>query len=205
MSVPPSIKGTVFAQVVEEVGRQLAAGAVTRDELGRWLRPEDLGALADRPLASAWYPIGKYARMNELLRDVAGGGRDAYLREQGARSARQFIASGNYQQADYALRTALQTARTPEERFELFRQDLRLFASMSASILNFSRWTPRADPDHALRHRLEVTECGAFPEVLCWRSDGFVNELAAAHGHPGLWSWRRPGPEEIHFTMTRSL
>jgi hypothetical protein len=205
MQAPPSIKGMILRQVVEEVSRLLAAGAVPRDGLGRWLRPEDLAHLSERPLASAWYPIELYTRLNLLLRDVGGDRRDEYLRELGGRTAEMLLASGRYQQIGYARRTALQDATTPEGRFEAFRHDLRLFASMSASVLNFSRWTPRDDPEHARRYLLEVTEASAFPEVLCWRTDGFVNALAAAHGHPGLWRWDRPAPDTVVFRMTREL
>jgi hypothetical protein len=201
----PSIKGSVFLLVVEEVERILATGSVSRDGLGRWLHPGDLTAFAEHPIASGWYPIDQYARMNELLRDVAGGGQNEYLREQGRRTAQQLLASGRYQQVGYAQRTELDAAQTPEERFHTFGREIRFIASVSAAILNFSRWTPRVDPDYSLRYRIEVTEASAFPEVLCWRSDGFVNELANAHGHSGLWRWDRVAPDVIYFRMTRAL
>jgi len=205
MPTSPCIKGTVLVQVVEDIEQLLATGAVSGDGLEQWLRPEDLRILAEHPLASGWYPIETYARMNEFLRDVAGRGRDSYLRELGRRSARHFLASGYYQQVVYARRTTLQATMDPEERFEAFGYDLRIFISLSTSILNFSRWTPRVDPDHVLRYRIEVTEASALPEVLCWRSDGFINELAAAHGHPELWRWERVAPDVIFFRMTRGL
>ena len=205
MPASPCIRGTVFAQVVLDVERLLASGAVAQDRLGRWLGPEDLRVMAEDPLVSGWYPIGTYARMNELLRDVDGGGRDDYLRGLGRKSARQFLESGHYQQVGYALRTALGEARTPEERFHAFGYDLRLFVTMSASILNFSLWTPRVDPEHKHRYRIEVTEASALPEALCWRADGFMNELAATHGNPELWRWERAAPDAIVFRMSRPL
>jgi hypothetical protein len=205
MPISPSIKGTVFIHVVEELQRLLAEGAVSRDGLAQWLRPEDVYALAERPLPSGWYPIERYARMNELLRDVAGGGQDEYLRDLGRRTAQHFRASGRYQQIGYALRMALEGAHTPEKRFEAFGYDLPLFVSLSSNILNFSRWTVRADPDELLRYRVDVTEARALPDVFCWRTDGFFNELAAAHGYPGLWRWERVGPDVIVFRMNQSL
>lgn len=201
----PCITGTVFAQVLRDVERLLAAGQVSKDGLSRWLRPEELRALADRPLPSGWYAIGTYARLNALLRDVAGGGRDAYLRELGGRSARQFLESGHYQQVAYARRTEIARATTREERFRAFGYDLRLFVSLSASFLNFSRWAARQDPEHAQRYLIEVTEAGHLPDELCWRAEGFVNELAAEHGCPGLWRWERVQAEVVHFRMVRDL
>ncbi len=77
----PCIKGIAFPQVVEDVEHILVAGAISRDRLGEWLRPENVLELTDRPLASGWYPIETYARINEVLRDVNGGGRNEFLRE----------------------------------------------------------------------------------------------------------------------------
>ena len=45
----------------------------------------------------------------------------------------------------------------------------------------------------------------ASPEALCWRSDGFVNQMAAIHGDEDLWRWERPRQDLVLFRMTRSL
>ena len=44
---------------------------------------------------------------------------------------------------------------------------------------------------------IEVSEAREFPEVLAWRSEGFVNEMATAHGDPDLWCWERISPDLI--------
>jgi len=73
-------------------------------------------------------------------------------------------------------------------------------------MFNFSRWTARSDPDHGGRYLIEVTEAKDFPEVLCWTSDGFVNQMGAQHRSEGdLWRWERPRIDLIVFRMTRGL
>ena len=74
MPAVPSIKGSVFATVVEDVGKSLASGSVKRDQLSRWLRPEDIALLGEKIAVASWYPIQSYTRMGLLLRDVEGGG-----------------------------------------------------------------------------------------------------------------------------------
>lgn len=90
-------------------------------------------------------------------------------------------------------------------RFDAFAHDLRILTTISAGILNFSRWTSKPDPERENRYVIEVSEAQDFPEVLCWRCDGFVNEMATQHGEPDLWCWRRTAPGLIVFRMLRSL
>lgn len=203
-TVIPSVKGTIFGVAVDDVIALVERRRVARAELSRWLRPEDLALLVERPLASGWYDVGAYARMSALLRDVVGGGSDEFLRQLGRRTARQLIASGHYGQLEYARRTERQGAATSEERFEAFGRDLRIFTSLSGSILNFSRWSARAAPEQR-RWVLEVSDAAALPPEVCWRSDGFVNEIAAQHGDPDLWVWKRERPDLVVFRMVREI
>lgn len=204
MSSTPSIKGSVFAAVVEDVNKLVSSGKLEESELERWLRPEDLRQLGQEVLVSSWYDIGMYARMNELLRDVAGEGSNEYLREGGRRTARRLLESGLYAQLEYLHRTELQRAEGAQARFEAFGRDLRKLASLSRSILNFSTWTVKPEEDGE-RYRIEVSDAQDFPEVLCWRSDGFVNEMATQHGDVALWSWKRPSRDLVVFRMVRSV
>jgi hypothetical protein len=205
MASMPSIKGSVFGSVVEDVNKLLGGGALTQQEATRWLQPEDLALLDANILVSAWYDIRSYTRMNELLRDVEGTGSNEYLRQCGRKTARRLLEAGLYAQLEYLHRTELQSASTGEARFGGFGRDLRKLTTISASILNFSHWSAKIDPERSDRYRIEVTDAQHFPEVLCWRSDGFVNEMATQHGEPDLWGWERPSPEVVHFHMVRSL
>src|SRR5262245_61122908 len=205
MSGQPSVKGTVFANVVEDVKKLMANGAVKKVELARWLREEDIQLLGQNIGAATWYDIRSYTRMNELLRDVEGKGSNDYLRERGRETARRLVAAGFYAQMEFLSRTDVVRTTGDRARFEAFGRDLRKLTTLSASILNFSRWTPKPDPDHEGRYRIDVSEARDFPEVLAWRSDGFVNEMAAQHGGADLWGWARVSPDLIIFRMLRSV
>jgi hypothetical protein len=197
------IKGALFIQVVEDVRRLVASGRVNRAAVDRWLTPEDLRTLATRVVPSEWYPLEAYLRMTRLLLVEAGGGSPEYLRESGRRSAQILVATGRYQQVSYTARAELERAGTEEERFEAFGSHLRRFVALARTVLNFSRWTPLLDPDHPHRYLIEVSEATAIPDEMCWRIDGFLNELASVHGRRGLWTWERLGPDTIQFRMTR--
>ena len=205
MSSIPSIKGSVFSGVVEDVNKLLQSGLASRREAKRWLQPEDF-ALLDQPVViTRWYDIRHYARMNELLRDVEGGGSHQYLRTLGRQTANRLLEAGLYSQLEYLNRTEVSKVGEGPARFAAFGRDLRLLTTISASILNFSRWASRPDPEQANRYVIEVTEARDFPEVLAWRSDGFVNQMARVHGDDDLWSWDRVGADRIVFRMIRDV
>jgi hypothetical protein len=205
MATIPSIKGTVFSVVVEDTKKLLASGRASQRDAGRWLQPEDW-ALLDQPISiSAWYDIRSYTRMSELLREVEGNGSNEYLRQLGRQTARRLIEAGLYAQMEYLSRVEVMRTQDGPARAAAFGRDLRILNTMSASILNFSRWTHRPDPDRPGRWWIEITEAHDFPEVLAWRSDGFVNEMAARHSGDDLWTWSRIAPDQIRFRMIRDV
>ena len=73
------------------------------------------------------------------------------------------------------------------ERFEALGRDLRRLNTLSASILNFTKWEAMPDPDAMMRYRIEVSDAAAMPETLVWRTDGFVNEMARQQAPDDLW------------------
>jgi len=200
----PSIKGSVFASIVEDVKKLLASGGVAQAELARWLRAEDIRLLGQTIGAATWYDIRCYTRMNELLRDVEGSGSNDYLRERGRLTARRLLDAGFYQQLEYLQRSEVACTTGKQARFEAFGRDLRKLTTLSSSILNFSRWTPKPEPG-TRRHRIEVSEARDFPEVLCWASDGFVNGISSVQAGGDLWRWERPKADLIVFRMLREL
>jgi len=205
MASIPSIKGSIFAGVVDDVLRVIAQRKLSAEDLARWLEPQDVEMLDHEVGISEWFDITIYTRMSEMLRDVEGGGRNEYLRERGRQSAQRLLEAGLYQQLEYLHRTALAKATDEQARFEAFGRDLRLLTTLGASILNFSRWKSKPDPEEASRYIIEVSEAKHVPEVLCWRSDGLINEMATEHGEPDLWSWRRPRNDLVVFYMVRPL
>jgi len=205
MAQTPSIKGSVFAGVVEDVKKLLASGEVSREDLTRWLSASDVELLEQRITISSWYDIQAYQRMGVLLRDVVGGGSNEYLRRLGRETARRLLEAGLYSQLEYLHRTQLRSAGSDKERFAAFGRDLRRLTTLSASILSFSCWSAKPDPGHSKRYLIEVSDANDFPEVLCWRSDGFVNQMATQHGDPDLWTWDRPSSDLVVFRMTRPV
>jgi hypothetical protein len=57
MSGLPSIKGSVFVSIVEDVKKLLACGGIAQGELARWLRAEDIRLLGQTIGAASWYDI----------------------------------------------------------------------------------------------------------------------------------------------------
>jgi hypothetical protein len=201
----PSIKGSVFSAVVEDVTKLLEQRQLPDDEIARWLEPADRRLLASSISISSWYDIRSYTRMNQMLRDVAGDGDDAYLRERGRETARRLLHAGLYAQLEFLHRVEVSHTTGREARFAAFGRDLRKLTTISASILNFSRWSVEPAPDRAGHYRIVVSDAVDFPEVLCWRSDGFVNEMARLHGEADLWDWVRPAPDRVVFRMLRDI
>lgn len=205
MTQPPAIKGRIFATAVEDVTKLLAAGELRREELPRWLQPEDLAALEQPVVATEWYAIQTYARVCTLLRDVVGGGSDDYLRERGKRSAERLLEAGLYAQLEYLSRAQVAKETDPHARFLAFGRDLKLLTTISSSILSFSRWESKPDPEVAERYRIEVSEARDFPDVLGFTSEGFVNRMAMQHGDSDLWRWERAAPALVVFRMIRPI
>lgn len=205
MSRVPSVKGSVFGAVVEAVHKLFADGATSRDRASHWLQPGDF-ALLDAPISIAgWYDVGAFTRMSELLRDVAGNGSNEYLRRLGRESARRLRDAGIYSQLGYLDNTRVSQERDRQARFEAFGRDLARLTTLSGSIYNFGKWSIEADPEHPLRYVIAVSDAAPFSDAICWRAEGFINEMASLRGAADLWTWKRVGPDLVRFRMRRDL
>ena len=205
MSRVPSVKGAVFAGVVEAVRKLLDSGELKREGVSRWLQPADLACL-DAPVSIAgWYPIGAFDRMSLLMRDVVGSGNNDYLRNLGRESARRLISAGIYSQFEYLHRITALQEKDPKTRSEAFGRDLRRLTTMSGSIYNFGVWTIEADRDYTLRHRIVVSDAAAFSDVCCCRAEGFINQMGHVRNNTDLWKWTRIGRDVVQFRMTREV
>ena len=205
MPTIPSIKGSVFSGHFDFFSKIVESGEISIEELENHLTPKDL-ALFDEPIeVTAWYDIRSYTRILELLRDVAGGGSNDFLVERGAASAERLLYSGLYAQFEYLKRTQMQAASTPRDRYLAFGRDLRLLITLNDSVLNFSSGGVEEDPEHAERWMLVTSDAAAYPEVLCWTTQGFNNRMAQEHGCPELWYWERPQHDLIRFRMNYAV
>lgn len=205
MARVPSIKGSVFGGVVEAVKKLLAEGEVSREQTGRWLEQGDLVLLDAAISVAGWYDVRIFSRMSELLRDVAGGGSNEYLRRLGRESARRLRDAGLYSQIEYLQNTRTSKETERRARFEALGRDLARLTTLSGSIYNFGKWSVVIDPQHPLRYVIVVSDAAAFSDVICWRAEGFINQMASYRDHLDLWTWRRVRPDLVHFSMTRDL
>ncbi len=205
MAAVPSIKGSTLNQLVEDLAKLRAEGSLSDAEIEAHLEPEDRALLESGIVSpSGWYPIATHGRMLELCRDVMGGGSNAYIVERGRAQGKRLLAAGLYQQMEYAARAQVLSAE-PSARYSAFGRDLKLMVTLSRSILNFTEWSARPDPDHPLRHVIDVTEAADFPELLLYSTEGLIDCIAEEVGHGGMWSWRRIAPDCFRFHMVRDL
>jgi hypothetical protein len=205
MPTLPSIKGSVFCAAVEDIRKLLAARKLKQEELTRWLKPKDLTYLESSVQPFEWYDIRSYARMGGLLRDVEGRGSNDYLKQRGAKNAKRLLEAGLYGQLEYTKSTSFARESDKQARSEAFRRDLRRLITLQASILNFARMEVKSDPEHPLRWMMETLQAKEYPEVLCWSTEGLINEMARQHDTPDLWTWTRPEPDRIVWRMTRDI
>jgi len=201
----PCIKGTGIASLVEDMRKLISDGGISQRDVEARLTAEDLALLEEPTAPSQWYDIHSYRRLTELLRDVEGEGRDEYVRERGRARGKKLIEAGLYQQMEYLGRSRVKRTMDPKSRFEAYGRDLKLFVTLSQSLLNFSTWTVVPDPDHGDRYRIEVRDAADFPDVLGWASEGVIDAMAEVHGLAGLWRWERIAPDFVVYRMLRPV
>ena len=188
--MPPSVKGTIFQAVVDELNDYLRHGILQREDLAvRW-KPDDLVYLDQEISIASWYPIDIYGRYLRFLCNRFGGGRREYLMEGGRQSARRVIEMGVYGQLD--------------DRTKRWKSKVgRVLVTLGESFYNFGRWTWEGfENDEGFR--VEVQDVAAMPEEAAARAHGFVEHLASrAAGCEVQLDYRRPKPSQIIFTAQR--
>lgn len=205
MPEKPSVKGSVVAEAIEKTRKLLEEGRLSRDQLEARLGPGHLAAFDEPTNVSRWYDLELYKCLAELMYELEGGPRDEYFRRQGFARGKKLIEAGLYQQMEYVERSQVAAELDPKARFEAYGRDLKLFVTLSAAILSFSRWSVARDPDHEDRYRIEVRDAEAFPDFLGWGSEGLINAMASRHGLHGLWRYERIAPDFVVFRMLRPV
>ena len=143
--------------------------------------------------------------MMELLGDTVGEGRNEYLVRHGEEAAERLLQKGLHQQMEHLKRMDFGSESDPSARYQAFGRDLRLLISLGPSLFNFGHQAVKNDPQHEDRYMLEISEASAYPEVLCWSTQGFNNRMAAVHDTPDLWRWEHPRIDLVRYRMTRSV
>lgn len=197
----PSIKGTAFQSVVDDLREMLSAGRITREWLASRVAAEDLRILEDRILPGVWYPLESYRRLTEVLVQIDGGGRADYVVRRGARAAERLFAAGLYLQLERGEEIGAQKRQRGEGWTE---REGNLVASLSGAIFNVSRWRFCVDPQDPAVQRIEASDAGALPEVSRLAAQGFIEytatRLASA---PVSVTSERIGRDRIVFTLRR--
>ena len=192
----PSIKGSVFSSVVEDVERLIQVGLVSREKAEAKLGEEALSHLDETIQPALWYPIESYRLLAELLVEVEGGGRMEYMFERGKRSAERLMDAGLYEQLRYASGTSASGTR-PQ-----LRSAGRLIVTLAPAMFNFTRWSFHVDPDTSKRFTIQVKDAGELPEVLRYSSAGFCHAVAEAACKAKLSiRHERVRPDEILITQ----
>lgn len=211
MPAEPSVKGTVFRGVAEDVKRLREEGRLRDAELESELPAGDRAVLEDKLLDAAWYSMATYARLLDLLCRREGGGSLRYYRDRGARNAERLIQAGLYSQLSFLGRFQEEASRTasasPASFVESYRSNLRRVVSMAGSIYSTGRWSVEVDPDDSERIAIRIDEAQPYSEGMRYAIEGFLNACARAvrPDLQRLFETERPTRDRIRIRMTRRI
>jgi hypothetical protein len=179
----PSIKGSAFLSVSEDLKRLADQGRIDREELATSLSDKDRELLDAAVTPVSWVPIESYARMLELLA-LEEGGNDSirYLRDRGARAAERLL-SGTYQ--SFAAKPGTWGRHVGEAMM-----------GMGKLLYNFTEWTFHAETDDACE--IHVSDALHFPDPALYTAEGFLKWFAEhAADRPMRVSSSRPNSDRI--------
>jgi hypothetical protein len=182
----PSIKGSAFRSVAEDVKRLIDEGALEPSEVARQLSDKDRGFLDTEITPLAWCPIATYGRMLELLaREEGGADPIAYLKARGARAA-DVMLSGIYESFKAAPGTwGPRVGQT--------------MMGIGKLLYNFTSWSFRAAGD---AFEIEVADAREYPEPARFTATGFLRRFAEhAAARPMHVESARPTPDRIVFRI----
>ncbi len=205
----PSIKGSIFKGVIDDLARLREEGGVSEEQIEARLAAEDLVFLEAEVNPASWYPIESYARITQLLGETEGAGKDGYV-ERGRASARRLMKAGLYQQLAFLSRWNERTKWDTGDESALiadYASKLRMVTSMASSIYNVGKWAVEPDPEAPGRVRIAVREASAYSEPMRLAIEGFLNECAQAAREDlvHLYTSERPAPDLILLRMTRDV
>lgn len=205
----PSIKGTIFKSVVEDLRRERDGGRVKAEELEGMLEARDLEILDSKIHDAMWYPIPTYARMLEALCRIAAGGRSVYYAERGAANAQRLLDAGLYSQLD--LLGSWDDARGApgdelERRVRGYEAQLRRVVSLAGAIYNVGRWEVTRDAEAEDRTAIDIYESSDYSDGMRLAIEGFFNQCARhVKGRTPisrLFRSERVAPDHIRIRMT---
>src|SRR5262245_11292010 len=161
----PSIKATGFQGAADDLGRLVAAGRVSRDELRARLAEKDFAYLDKALAASSWVPVETYVRVSQILVELeANGDAYAYYRARGRKAGQRLHTAGVYNQFNASTETWGKRAGT-------------VATTMGAVMYNFTKWSFEAKEG---RHPFQIVIDGAreFPDCLRYVGEGFIEYMS---------------------------
>jgi len=185
----PSVKGSIFSSVVEDLKAAVREGRLTQDELEGELGGKDRALMDSVVTAVSWMPVASYGRMLELLARVDGPGRrEAYLRDRGARAAERLL-SGTYGSFDAG-------------RGAWGRRAGELMVGIAGVLYNFTKWSfSETGPD---TWEIVAAEARELPDSAAHTAHGFLQWYLdrTSEGHVAA-TLGRPAPDRVVFRITR--
>ena len=155
----PSIKGSAFQSVLDDLKELVAQGRIDPEELANSLTDKDRSLLDGVMMSISWIPIESYARMLELLARTEGGDDPiAYLCARGASAADRLL-SGTYQ--SFATEPGSWGVRVGEA-----------MVGMGRLLYNFTEWSFHPETDDVFEVR--VSDAKHFPDVARYTAEGFL-------------------------------
>ena len=186
----PSVKGSIFTSVSDDLKTAVAEGRLSPDDLDSFLDSKDRALLDSVVTAVSWMPIAAYGCMLELLARAEGAGRrEAYLRDRGARAAERLL-SGTYESFDAGPGNWGQRAG-------------ELMVGIASVLYNFSRWSFSESADG--EWEIVVEDAAAFPDAAFHTAHGFLQWYLdrAADGRVGARLLRETDERTV-FLLTAS-
>lgn len=183
----PSVKGSVFQLVVDDVRALVDAGRLEPEELARELSEKDRGLLDAVVTPVTWIPMATYGRMLELLaREEGGDDPVAYLCGRGARAAERLLA-GTY--GSFDAEPGTWGPRVGQTMIGIGRL-----------LYNFTSWSFRQVEGEL--YEIEANDALEYPDTARYTALGFIRWFAErTSGSPMRVESERPTPDRIVFRV----
>jgi hypothetical protein len=207
----PSVKGSIFAGVIEDLLRLRDSGRMPRETLEARLTPSELELIENKIYPGTWYPMESYVRVTDLLCELQTSDRGDFFRGRGAANAKRLIEGGLYSQLDFlerwGARTGTRAQADPGAVLDAYIRSLRLVTTLSKSIYSTGDWRVERDPDRPGCARIEILDAAAYSEGMRFAIEGFLNECVRAvrQRELHLYVSQRIAPDHIRIHMTESL
>ena len=184
----PSVKGSIFSSVVDDLKAALEEGRLEPEDLEAHLDAKDRGLMQSVVTAVSWVPIATYGRMLDLLAHVEGPKqREAYLHERGARAAERLL-SGTYGSFDVG------PGKWGPQAGELM-------VGIAGVLYNFTHWSfSEVAPD---AWEIVAEEAEDLPDAAGHTAHGFLDWYLERTSNGRIQSsLSRPTPDRLVFRLS---